>query len=402
MSYSLAPIRFVACLLCAACLAGANNLSAQTTTAASADLPLLTAEVGQFLDADEKAHRDRDIKALGELYDDALLNVFDWPGQKDATVLNKKDALECIERAWKNPNLHIKAVQYLSREIHVTGDLALISAIQSVVSEGKPEERTSYLLIAVKREKGWKACLCMSPMFRLMLLVTKVFPDSRAEEAGLKVGDALLAYEGTNIVNVAELRFLADQNKNAPKRKKLSITVLRDGKEMKLPILPGQLGAEFSARLVPAGEAKLLPAGQPHPVKELFERVTKAVNQDRKYEVGFASMNPNGFIGISPGSPTQIFTAARMREILPARMEQADKQIDLAATQIRDLQVICGTNVAILGGSSTVKLRKDGSTMSSPTGLQIFVQKNGTWYLAAGLGFSIELGLNLTAATEKK
>jgi len=74
------------------------------------------------------------------------------------------------------------------------------------------------------------------------VLVSEVVEESPAEHAGLLEDDILLEFEGKELQDVKELRYLILQAK--PKQK-IKITTLRDGKEIELTAVLGRAKPQY-------------------------------------------------------------------------------------------------------------------------------------------------------------
>lgn len=72
-------------------------------------------------------------------------------------------------------------------------------------------------------------------------LVVRVVPGSPAEEAGLKVGDVIMAFNGENVERSASLPVLVGKAKPG---EKATVTVLRDGDEVTLKLKAGELAKQ--------------------------------------------------------------------------------------------------------------------------------------------------------------
>lgn len=75
-------------------------------------------------------------------------------------------------------------------------------------------------------------------------LVTQVIPDSPAEKGGLKEGDVIIRVDGKEVQNPATLRNYIQLQ---PAGKKITLTVIRSGKEKKLGITLGTTETEIKA-----------------------------------------------------------------------------------------------------------------------------------------------------------
>jgi len=99
-------------------------------------------------------------------------------------------------------------------------------------------------------------------------LVSRVMPDSPAEQAKLKAGDVILEFNGTKLMNSSQLPPIVGAS---PVNKSSSVTILRQGKRMVLDVTIGELPSddEMQSRSPRLGKAtqKLLGIK----VKELTE-----------------------------------------------------------------------------------------------------------------------------------
>jgi serine protease Do len=81
-------------------------------------------------------------------------------------------------------------------------------------------------------------------------LVSRVMPDSPADEAGLKVGDVILAFNGKRLLNSSQLPPLVG---TARVEQSATLHVLRDGRERDISVTVGRLpDDEAAAEPVPA------------------------------------------------------------------------------------------------------------------------------------------------------
>jgi len=78
------------------------------------------------------------------------------------------------------------------------------------------------------------------------VLVTEVFPDTPAAQAGLKEGDIILAFAGTSVHNPRQLQEVVERQ---PPDSKQTADVLRDGKPVKVEIVAKSLPKEFGRPL---------------------------------------------------------------------------------------------------------------------------------------------------------
>jgi serine protease Do len=83
------------------------------------------------------------------------------------------------------------------------------------------------------------------------VLISEIKPDSAAARAGLEVGDVVVELNGKPIEDVNQLRNAVAASKPGTK---VSLTVLRDGKEKEMPVQLGELPSEQVAEAGPASE----------------------------------------------------------------------------------------------------------------------------------------------------
>ena len=76
-------------------------------------------------------------------------------------------------------------------------------------------------------------------------LINNVSADSAAEKAGVKVGDVILAFDGSEVVSSSDLPPLVGLT---PPGTKAKITVFRNGKTMEIPIVVGELPQDMLAK----------------------------------------------------------------------------------------------------------------------------------------------------------
>ncbi len=71
-------------------------------------------------------------------------------------------------------------------------------------------------------------------------VVTQVEPDSPGAKAGLQIGDVITEIDGQKVTDAGELQVLVGQKQPGSK---IMLTVLRDGKSMKVPVTLEELGS---------------------------------------------------------------------------------------------------------------------------------------------------------------
>jgi serine protease Do len=75
-------------------------------------------------------------------------------------------------------------------------------------------------------------------------LVSGFSPDSAAQKAGVKIGDVITAFDGREIARSAELPPLVGSMRPGAK---VELTLFRDGKTLKMPVIIGELARDASA-----------------------------------------------------------------------------------------------------------------------------------------------------------
>ena len=81
---------------------------------------------------------------------------------------------------------------------------------------------------------------------RRAVLIDAIIPGSQAEQAGLRVGDIITAYDGSSFDRV-DLPDLISR----PGKDKRGIRAIRDGHAIEFVVNPGPLGIRFEWRSVP-------------------------------------------------------------------------------------------------------------------------------------------------------
>ena len=102
------------------------------------------------------------------------------------------------------------------------------------------------------------------------ILVAQVLEKSPAEEAGLKQGDVIIALDGNPVEKVAKFR---NQIALTHPGTKVTLTVLRDGKEKKVDVKIGTLDAEEGGQAAPGGDIPKLGLSLQKLTPELADRL---------------------------------------------------------------------------------------------------------------------------------
>src|SRR5579862_186633 len=84
-------------------------------------------------------------------------------------------------------------------------------------------------------------------------VVTQVEPDSPGARAGLQIGDVITEIDGQKVNDAGELQVLVGQKQPGTK---ISLTVLRDGKSMTIPVTLEALGSHSGENGSSSGEGQ--------------------------------------------------------------------------------------------------------------------------------------------------
>ena len=76
-------------------------------------------------------------------------------------------------------------------------------------------------------------------------VITQVEPDSPAAKAGLKIGDVVTAVNGRPVTDASQLQIAVGEQKPGSK---LELGILRDGKEVKIPVTVATMGGDADER----------------------------------------------------------------------------------------------------------------------------------------------------------
>jgi serine protease Do len=154
----------------------------------------------------------------------ALVITRDGASQNLSVELGDRDAL------FEN---QVKAMQWKMRDL---GNVHSFVKPDFDLNFSGPNEffdaRTPVLGISVEDLSGQLGAYFGAPDGK-GILVREVRPGTPAEKAGLKAGDVIVKLDGKPIHNLAELR---EQLRADSDQKALSVTVLRRGSEMSIPV----------------------------------------------------------------------------------------------------------------------------------------------------------------------
>ena len=355
--------------------------------------------VQTLLDRAEQAWEKHDLDALGAIYsDEAFLAIVAPPDRREgAVVADKAGTLAGIAEMWKKnpPTSH----RFTQRDIDVRGDLAWLRLTVADRWPDQPERLSRVMALAVRRGETWKMCFAMPLLSRPVVLVTKVQPGSAAESAGLKAGDVIASYAGQKIARPAELARLVESHASDPPDQKLALVARRGGDEIRCEVVPGDLGILGEDRLLPLELALLVDDDQPHPVKELVGSELAAVkvgDADRLV----ALFCEKGFFSAKPGrsKPADLFNRETVRTELAESLKQRGRELDLSTAHCEGLRLIVAGPLALGSGHVVAaKLGDKKTTLAYSSPLEVYVQQNDEWSVAAILPWPMEIGTKLWA-----
>ena len=145
------------------------------------------------------------------------------------------------------------------------------------------------------------------------VLVSGVTEDSPAAKANLQQGDVIIALDGKPLVNVAELRNSIAMT--APDSK-LTLTIIRDGKERKLPVTIGEQPSEFGSVAKQSGKSPLDDMGLS--LQDLTPELADQFGYKKNQGVLIADVAPNSparRVGMQAGQLIEEVNKTRVRNL---------------------------------------------------------------------------------------
>ncbi|HOD81935.1 MAG: hypothetical protein BWX88_00068 [Planctomycetes bacterium ADurb.Bin126] len=348
------------------------------------------AGVEQLLDRIEKAHAEHDLKLLDEqcLDKDALTIVEVGPSEdRKALVVPRDRVLGMVEElAWKQKGLVSR--RKTQRDITVTGSLAWmrVTTVDRYKAGAMAEFRDLYA--AYRRDGTWRICLAMPDLFRPAMLVAQ-------GDAGLESGDVVIAVGKHQVDTLAggqaAFEQVAARKDGDPP---VELTILRNGRELRVPLAPQSSKARIEPRLVPAGAGRLLGDDESHPVKDLTRSGIEMARKPQSDDFA-KSLCPDGFLAITvlPGGQASLSNREAAIAAFRQSMQASQNTIDWENTKITRCRVITDGHVA-LGGATVSLAMKNGQQRTAPTRVQVFVRQGDKWLVAVNLGHRAFLGLD--------
>jgi serine protease Do len=159
-----------------------------------------------------------------------------------------------------------------------------------------------------------RKALGLEPLGKAGSLISEVVPESPAEAAGLKSGDVVVEFGGKPIARWDDLTWLVS---TAPAGKKVTLSVMRDRKPIKLELVPQQAPDEEAPPTTPKPPAKKSPLGMT--VAEITEGIAQ--------ELGTPQLRGVVVMSLEPDSPA-----------VEAGLERGDIILRIGSTEIHKLE----------------------------------------------------------------
>ncbi len=348
------------------------------------------AGVEQLLDRIEKAHAEHDLKLLDEqcLDKEALTIVEVGPSEDRKAVVFPRERLISLltDHLWKEKGLVWRRKTH--RDITVTGSLAWMRVTTEDRYKAGAMAEFRDLYAAYRRDGTWRICLAMPDLFRPAMLVAQ-------GDAGLESGDVVIAVGKHQVDTLAggqsAFEQVAARKDGDPP---IELTILRSGRELRVPLPPQSAKVRIEPRLVPAGAGKLLGDDEGHPVKDVMRSGVEMARKPQSDDFA-KSLCPSGFLAINalPGGQASLFNREAAIAAFRESMQASQNTIDWENTKITRFRVITDGYVA-LGGATVSLAMKNGQQRTMPTRVQVFVREGDKWLVAANLGHRAFLGLD--------
>ncbi len=364
------------------------------------------AGVNALLDRIEQAYANRDAHALSACLSDDFVAVVDLPNRASgAIVFNKSSILRALgDRFAKGTSQQTH--RFIQRDMMLRGPMAVMRVVtQDKWPYGQTQTFKGFR-IAVNEQGTWRMLLALPLFFRPTVMVTEVFPGSRAARMGLQVGDIITFYAGQKFEAASEFASAIHQHANDPPGTAFLLKTTRQGKEITYNVGPGTLGIRLESRLLPDDGAEMIGAEKPHPVKEAARRIGEAIRR-QDVEAGLSECSPNGFVFFlagETGGEVQIIGARDARERLPQYWQRASQFIDYGSLQLEESRAIVKGNVGLV--ACRWRLETAGHQTMRIVEVQAYACENGRWRFIADLplggGFDIGLDPPLLSGTKAR
>jgi len=160
------------------------------------------------------------------------------------------------------------------------------------------------------------------------VLISGVTEKSPAEKSGMKQGDVIIAIDGKPLANVAELRNSIAMT--APETK-IILTIIRDGKERKLPVTIGEQPSDFGSVAKQSGKSPLGKMGLS--LQDLTPELADQFGYQKDQGVLIAGVDPYspaGRVGLQAGqlieevNKTPVKNLKKLKQVL-AKSKNPDK-----------------------------------------------------------------------------
>lgn len=137
-----------------------------------------------------------------------------------------------------------KEIIYLLGARRSTGAELALTLILTDKTQPQPLRQASYsALIKLATESAWKTVDAASKQ----LVITEVIPGGQGEAVGLQPRDVVLSYNNHKIMTNTELRDALTSV--SPNAKSVIMIVEREGKRMKIQLIPGRIGIRLTEEI---------------------------------------------------------------------------------------------------------------------------------------------------------
>ena len=341
----------------------------------------------QLLRSVEKAWVAHDLAALGNCYsDEALLIIL----PNGAVVSGKQNTMNGIKSVWENVMTH----RFTDVSCDVTGDLAWFWA--TIRDERQDGARTvsQWIMLAVQREGQWRMCFGMPALILPRVFVEDVLPGA-GQNAGVERSDAVIEYNGELVSRAHSLARRTVATAQAPQ---VDLTVLRNGHSIRLHPQGGRLGLKLREAWVAAPDTVYQRELISHPAVRLVRTGFTDLMEGNMDRVK-ATLSPHGFLMPMPTDNecrgrTRLCSASNLDELLPEyrrTLAEAFKEMDVGSIRVADVHMVTAGKVAVVGAKLFAKRRDTGQEVAMPAAIDVFVEQDGEWSLAASLPLGMEI-----------
>ncbi|MBN2291852.1 MAG: PDZ domain-containing protein [Pirellulales bacterium] len=244
-----------------------------------------------------------------------------------------------------------KADSRVTEKVAATGEDTGKSAAESISGEKTSKQADRY----------WLGLRCVAPLPEMIraqvdlpagggIYVAKVVPKGPAAEAGIKRHDIILAAGDRPLKEVADLVAVVDRSQG----KKISLTIIRGGKQQKIELTPQKQPAEYAAK----GPIDFPPDSKWHKLGQLFDQTRPG--KDGRPPLRMRFMHP-GMI-LPPLPPDMTVTMIRKGDQPPKFIvKRGDEKWTVTADELDKLPADIRPHVErMIGGTNIVLPRPPG------------------------------------------